>query len=203
MTLARDNPFRVECLHALAYEFENGGSVASLLLRFEELGQRGAIVGPHGTGKTTLVQELIQEWQRRGESVQEIRLSASKRASAFRQVQKFVQEAPREAILILDGAEQLNWWQWRRFVRQSSSHAGLLITTHRPGRLTTLHETRPPAASLQSLVDQLVTDTHDGWGEDLPVLFEQHRGNIRDCLRELYERSSTKTLPGPAQGTGG
>jgi len=38
-----------------------------------------------------------------------------------------------------DGAEQLSFLGWRRLARRAGSAGGLVVTTHRAGRLPALH----------------------------------------------------------------
>ncbi|MFO1093892.1 MAG: hypothetical protein U0992_11360 [Planctomycetaceae bacterium] len=72
---------------------------------------------------------------------------------------------------------------------RSRRHAGLVITVHTPGRLPTLIDCRTTVALLESRVARLAPDDVDRWRDQLPALFARCDGNIRDCLRELYDRS--------------
>jgi hypothetical protein len=60
---------------------------------------------------------------------------------------------------------------------------GLVITSHRPGLLPTLFECTTSPELLAEIVGELS-------GADLEAgeLYERHRGNVRDALRELYDR---------------
>src|ERR1043165_9703446 len=54
---ARDNPFRTEQVLTIRYRMIDD-SFAGMIERLEELGYRGAIIGPRGAGKTTLLEDL-------------------------------------------------------------------------------------------------------------------------------------------------
>jgi hypothetical protein len=89
-------------------------------------------------------------------------------------------------FLLLDGAEQLNTREWLTVHAATAGCAGTIITLHRPGRLPALFETTPSPGLLGNLAQNLC-------GAPLPpseaaALFLRHRGNLRECLRELYDR---------------
>lgn len=187
MTRARDNPFRVERLHHLSFR-GSGFNRRELIERFDRLGRRAAIVGDHGTGKTTLLAELMEDLRSRSEEVISLRLSSDHRRTAALRVRSWLQEAiGSDAILVLDGAEQLPWRTWRALERKSLEFRGLLITTHRPGRLSTLLQTGSTPELLQELVEELTGVPLTDRAPAIRDLFRRHRGNLRDCLRTLYD----------------
>ena len=185
---ARSNPYRVECLHALLY-LDRSMSVPALQQRFRELDCRAAIVGPHGHGKTTLLLELMQAFQQAGQPVHALVLHSHDQACTHQParlvVRDWLQQAQDDQILVLDGAEQLGSWTWRTVLRRARTTAGLLITSHRAGRLPTLHVCRTSPELLSDLIGRLnVTDLQS---IDCHQLWKQHRGNVRNCLRSLYD----------------
>lgn len=119
-------------------------------------------------------------------------------------------------VVAIDGAEQWSAWEWLLWRWRLRRAGGVLVTVHRPGRLPTLHRARtspellgelvrelllgpesPPAAPSQtspSAVDEKGTEIEERrafWARvesSLPALYERHRGNLRACLRELYDR---------------
>ncbi|SFI35774.1 DEAD/DEAH box helicase family protein [Planctomicrobium piriforme] len=184
---ARDNPFRVERLHALAYRFLDG-DLESLLARLAAHGYRGAIVGPHGSGKTTLLGELMSRLRSQGQSIRELRLTEATRQNQTTLLKTWLASVRPGEILVLDGAEQLDENTWRDLLSATSETSGFLITTHTPGRLPTVYECRTTPDLLQHIVTTL-TGPAEISEHDLPGLFESHGGNVRDCLRELYDRT--------------
>ena len=87
--------------------------------------------------------------------------------------------------MLCDGAEQLSVLDWQRLARRARSAGGLIITTHRAGRLPVLHraDTSP----------ELLGDLAASLGEplaprDCRELHARHDGNLRAALGELYDR---------------
>lgn len=182
---ARDNPYRVERLHELRFRFAEE-DLPTLLERFQDRHHRGAIVGPHGSGKTTLVAELATALRASGWDVVEQRLNEANRSEHRQRISELCREITPEQILILDGAEQLGPLRWRRFRRESRRFGGLLITVHAPGRLPTIYECRPTVELLRRLTVELAGPAAPV-DSDLLTLYQRHHGNLRDCLRELYD----------------
>jgi hypothetical protein len=90
-------------------------------------------------------------------------------------------------VVLLDGAEQLNRWEWKKFQRFTRLTGGLLITTHRAGRLPTLYECRTTPQLLASLVTELVRVPEWPVSQSPAELYWQHRGNLREAFRDLYD----------------
>jgi hypothetical protein len=203
---ARNNPFRVaRVLSAIRYELpagngdddcgddyrsdngRNGGAV-SLLPRLEALRYRAAIVGPHGSGKTTLLEDLEGVLAERGFRITHVRLDTDD-PRLPREWRSSARHFNAGDIVCLDGAEQLGPVAWLRFRRRVRRAGGLIITTHKPGRLATLIECTTSVSLLHRIIQRLAPDTHDSPFAAPPAaeLFARHRGNLRDALRELYD----------------
>ena len=183
---ARENPFASRHVERVRFRLP-GLTWDELIVRSEALGHRAAIVGPKGHGKTTLLDGLEPHLRERGFDVLRLRLTEeSPRLPRTELVALRVAITSRHFIL-LDGTEQMNWWRWQQFLRVVASAAGLIITTHRAGRLPTLFQCETSPSLLQALMDELLPNSSPG----LPAaeeLFHRHRGNVRDALRELYDR---------------
>jgi hypothetical protein len=91
-------------------------------------------------------------------------------------------------VILFDGAEQLGWIGWSRFERRARAAAGLLITCHRPGMLPPLLETATSPGLLDGLVEEILGALPPEIRSTTPALCEKHGGNLRDALRELYDR---------------
>jgi hypothetical protein len=89
-------------------------------------------------------------------------------------------------IICLDGAEQLHPIVWMSFRWQARRAGGLLITTHRPGRLPTLLVCATNAALLDRIIQRLAPRRLTA-APPAAELFTRHRGNLRNALRELYD----------------
>lgn len=193
---ARDNPFGAQRLLALRYRL-SGLTWEDLLARLAALGYRAALVGPHGHGKTTLLEELAVRLEGRGFRLRSATLHDGERRLGADQERTLFADLTRRDCLLLDGAEQLNPLSWRRAERRSRAAGGFIVTSHRAGLLPTLVECRTTPELLGDLVRELVGDGAAGGhpsslAELCAQLFTRHGGNLRDVLRELYDRWAEK-----------
>jgi hypothetical protein len=153
MVKPRENPFAAYAVDRIEYKFA-AGEMQKLMEALRANNWRGAIVGPHGTGKSTLVRTITPQ----------LPAGAS----------------------IVDGAEKIPSWKWP-FVRHGFRKAtAVLITTHAPGRLPTVFRTSTTPQLLAELIEQL--SGRAARPEFVRQLFDRHNGNIRDALREMYDR---------------
>lgn len=181
----RDNPFRVERLESLRYEPEDW-TWAELHAKLKAWGYRGAIVGPKGTGKTTLLRDLLPHLAGQGFRARCLQLRQAKKRFSPGVLAHLRETLSERDVVLLDGAEQLSLWRWLCFRRAVRGAGGLLVTTHRPGRLPTLLRTRSTPELLQRCVLQLAPGAGRNL-DQLRALHDQHRGNIRNALRDLYD----------------
>lgn len=173
-------------MHALRHRL-SGTTWDELLARFAALGHRAAVVGPHGHGKTTLVEALAPHLEERGFAIRRVTLHAGDRRLTLDQEQTLFRDLTLRDCLVLDGAEQLAARSWRRVERGSRAAGGLVVTSHCAGLLPTLIECR----TTPELLAGLVRDLLGGQAEELRItpeaLFLRHGGNLRDAMRELYD----------------
>lgn len=176
-----DNPFASRCIDGLRYRFRRGGidEVKTALARHRN---RGAVVGAHGSGKTTLLEELAVHLS--GDIVW-VRLNAEIDRPAVTALEVLNHGIGPGHTILIDGAEQLSYRSWWRVRRRIRSAGTIVITSHRPGRLPTIHECTTDLALLEELVRELAPDA--AAREDLEALFLRNNGDLRLCLRELYD----------------
>ncbi|HYO07719.1 MAG TPA: hypothetical protein VER17_02000 [Tepidisphaeraceae bacterium] len=191
---ARDNPFAADRVEARVRYRPQGFSWPELLDRLATLRYRAAIIGPHGTGKTTLLEDLVPRLGGRGFRCRTVTLRTEARAVPRAAMQRL---GPDE-MLLLDGAEQLSPLAWQLVRHRARRAGGLLITSHRPGRLPTLLETRPSADLLRDILADLL-DPATAERFDAAALLRRHDGNVREVLRELYETAAREEAPTPAR----
>lgn len=199
----RDNPFATSRIHALGWRPPPAAGAPGreeLVARLDEMGGRGALVGPHGHGKTTLLHELADRLARRTPMLEIRRLAAGReRRPPQRELRRFAAAVGPRHLLLVDGADHLpapTWWRLRLTARRA---AGLLVTTHRPGRLPTLLHCATSPALLAELIAELLA----GAPPPVPLpsaeeLHRRHAGNVRDALHELYDRCAGRWRPGNA-----
>lgn len=189
MMRARDNPFATERVLRERYRLDASGW-ALLQARLRSLRHRGAIIGPHGSGKTTLLEDLAVRLNANGWRVAHVQLTSEFPGPgpelSARELRKL---GPRD-VLLLDGAEQLSRWHWLRVRLLTRRIGGLIITTHEAGRLPTLWRCSTTPELLRDLSGSLGVPLAEG---DAVELFSRHSGNLRNALRELYDRHSEHT----------
>jgi hypothetical protein len=177
---ARDNPFSSERILSVRYRFVEG-SWEEFLARLKRSNYRGAIVGPKGHGKTTLLEDLVPRLAALGFNTRLIRLSSERCKLPA------LQSPRRNEVVLLDGAEQLSFTAWWAFRWRMRHAAGLLITTHRPGRMRTVHCCQTTQRLLEDLIATLLGLASGGVSCDLGDLFQRHGGDLRLALRDCYD----------------
>lgn len=191
---ARENPFRAERMDGIRYRFVESAWPA-LMARLEALGYRGAILGPDGSGKTTLLDELAPRLAGAGFSVKRLFLNREEPRFPAGFVEAFAGGLGPDDAILFDGADLLGRPAWRRFRRLTARAGGLVVTSHRRGLLPTLIRCRTTPGLLIELVEELLGRAEPGWHARLRRLHRRHRGNVRDAIRELYDRWAGRETP--------
>jgi len=178
-----DNPFASHRVETLRFR---GCAVPwfELERRIDVLGGRAAIVGPKGSGKTTLLEELCRRLQ---PPVILVRSQASDLRPYRTAIQQLPKPVTEKHTILVDGAEQLGALGWRRFMNRTRRARRLVATLHQPGRLSALLECSTSAGLLHDLVRELAPENTISLAPALDDLFHRHGGNIRMCLRELFD----------------
>ena len=182
---ARDNPFSTDRVLRVRYR-PQGWTWDHLLARLKELDYRGAIVGPEGHGKTTLMEDLALHLEAQGWGVRHLRLTREKPKFDRAFLRDFFDRLTDRDVILFDGAEQMGRLAWWWFKRRAGVARGLVITSHRAGLLPTLVVCETNPALLEGIVDDLIPGAPDT-RRIADSLFRRHRGNVRDALRELYD----------------
>ena len=183
---ARDNPFSTDRVLRVRYRLR-GLAWDELLAKLAQMRYRAAIVGPDGTGKTTLLEDLEPRLAALGFTPKPLRLDADHRRFPPGFEREFFAQLGRRDLILLDGAEQMSRWNWWHFRHRSRCGGGLLITSHRAGMLPTLLEARTSPELLEELLEELLGQqavAHQGHARQL---FARHGGNLRLALREFYD----------------
>lgn len=184
-----DNPFASHRVEGLPYRYR-GSSLPALERRLTALGGRAAVVGPKGSGKTTLTDELAGRCNGKAVRVAIPAACPNPWRAARSQLPRRVSSG--HAVFV-DGAEQLGPAGWRRLLHATRTAAGLVVTLHLPGRLPTLAVCRTDPALLRELVRELTPDDAPLLEPHLDELFHRHEGNLRECFRELYDLFAGRT----------
>jgi energy-coupling factor transporter ATP-binding protein EcfA2 len=183
---ARDNPFAADRVERIRYRFAET-SLDELLARLDDMNYRAAIIGPEGSGKTTLLEDLRRVLEQKGPRTKLLFVNdASPLTDA--ECRRFLTELTPQDLVLLDGADAIRRSLWLQFRRHTIQHAaGLIVTSHRPGLLPTLIECTTTPALLQEIVYTLTPPTPALSPAFLIALHARHNGNLRACLRELYD----------------
>ncbi|MEM6855103.1 MAG: hypothetical protein AAF593_11910 [Planctomycetota bacterium] len=183
-----DNPFRSSCVDALGYVSPTGETWAELVSRIRAACFRGALVGPHGHGKSTLMHQLAALDPPPGRArhdVIQVMLDGSNRGEVKDAI------AATTGRLFIDGIDLLPW----RMRSAIGKREQVIVTSHRPTKLPTLMRCETTPVLLGELIGQLSPPVYEALGEDAIVtLHAKHHGNIRDALRELYDRVASGQL---------
>lgn len=188
MTARGENPFCSRRIRpgAMPFLFPAGLSAAAVLEHLERSGGRGEIVGPHGSGKSSLVAALVERLEAAGREVCLVTLHDGQR----RMPRGFYDAAPPSGgLVIVDGYEQLarlERFRLGRFCRAAG--AGMLVTSHRTVGFPEIHRTAPTVEAAQAIVAEL----QRGYpayvtAEDVKAAYVRHAGDLRELLFELYD----------------
>ncbi len=185
MIPAHENPFRASRIDALPFHFEQQ-HLSQVWERFHSHRWRGVLVGPHGSGKTTLRETLERRLRAEGWSVHQIILTDTI-TPTWSLLHGHIQSCGAKTIVSLDGLDRLGPFLWWRFQRATPHCGGLLATSHVTGRLPLLYQHTTSPTLLKHLIGLLLTDQATLPDHEYQRLFDRHHGNIRNCLRELYD----------------
>lgn len=193
---ARENAFRSARIERLAYR---GATPAEIVARWEALDRSGALVGPHGTGKTTLLSAVVDHLRARGEEVWTTVFREDEDRERTAELGARVRAGVEGVVIVIDGAERIGPLRWRALRRRGRRARGWLITTHAPGRLATVHTHRTPFPVALELVDALAPGSarDPEYAERVRTLHARCEGDVRELLRLLYrERAGAGEPPG-------
>lgn len=167
--------------------------LAGLLSRLREHGGCGAIVGPHGSGKTNLLAHLAQALAGDGGSLGPLRIRSA--GDAIRILRAIFSTAA-GTVVCLDSWEQAG--PVVRFVMRAAAAwrgCGLLVTSHAATTLPTLVTCRPSPEILTAIVATLPAAGGGITHADIDDAFERSAGNVRDALADLYDRFESRRSP--------
>ena len=157
-----------------------GGELEGFVERAMVPRVRLQILGPQGSGKSTLMVQLERRARRAGWSVVRVRGSGT------------IDWGANARLWLVDEYEELSWWQRVRLrwlcARQRVS---LVVTAHRAVGMTTLCERTVSPEIARRVVAELVAERGQ-----LPVpgpvevaaALGRHAGNLREVLFELYDQ---------------
>lgn len=188
------NPFSSRATRpgAIAYRFLNGTGAATLVAELSRNGWWGEILGPHGSGKSTLVCSLLAPLQAAGRTVRQYTLHSGEKRIPIAGSELKTWDA--STLVVIDGYEQLGGWNrstLKKICRQQ--RAGLLVTAHQTVGLPTLYATSVTLDLTRHLVRQLLpAGCHTISDRDIADSFQQWEGNLREVFFDLYDRYESR-----------
>ncbi|RCS51865.1 hypothetical protein DTL42_09910 [Bremerella cremea] len=193
--MMRRNPFST-CFTRpgqIPFHFPAGTAADKCAATFEKLGAQRAIVGPHGSGKSTLLEMLSPKWKELGWREQRVRLTAARKRKSISWGQ-----LDESSILVIDGFEQLSWWQ-QRWVRARcwQKRARLLVTCHADCGVPILLRTEVNWPLAYELAGMLLGGDVTPYEAELRAIWEEEPGNIRDFFFRLYHWCELRGLYRP------
>lgn len=180
------NPFRSSQLERLRYQLPQQ-DLEALVRRAFSLSAT-CLLGPKGTGKTTLMEDLATIIESHGRPVHWVRLSLGsslhERAAALTELEQL----DANQVCLFDGGEVLSRWQWWRACRAARVQGFTFIATlHRKRGLAVLHQTQPNWALTQRFVQELA-GTHFSFRLQVHAqqAYARNQGNMREVFRACY-----------------
>ena len=156
---------------------------------------RWAIVGPHGSGKSTLISHLLSNPTLRNAFPANALMRLDSSSLKLPRWWSVIRQLPKNQLLAIDGFEQLRFWmQWTLKSLASLQKCKLLITTHQKlPSFNTLWET-----SIDSQIEQHVlsimlqaefpTKLNDVLQSDAwRTSRDRHGSNLRESLFDMYD----------------
>jgi hypothetical protein len=172
----------------MPFLFDNAATIDGLVQQLRVNAWQGAIVGPHGTGKSTLLAMLVPAIEAVGRRSVVVGLRDGQRRLPLSR--RELQNLGPTDVLVIDGYEQLGSYSRWRLPKQSRRRGlGLLVTAHSACNLPVLWRTEPSLALVEELINHCLPP-HGGLinRQDVEAAWQRHAGNVREVFFALYDQ---------------
>jgi hypothetical protein len=193
LPLPISNPFSTRFVRpdAMEFRFAPGPKLRQIIHRLWDKGCWGQIVGPHGSGKSTMVAMLSRHASSYGIRAVPFTLHDDQRRmpAGWKRTVWEAFERGRSTMVVVDGYEQLSRFsRWRLSHICRTSGWGLLVTAHAPVGLPMLYRTSTNVELAEMLVAMLL----DGYDSSIDHkiirdAYHRHDGNLRMVFRDLFD----------------
>jgi hypothetical protein len=189
LTAASPNPFSTRFVQPgrIEYRFPSGQGAEAIVDRLRAHGWRGAIVGPHGVGKSTLLAALAPHLEYAGRRVVQVALHDGQRRWPT-ELEIWRSWTPTTQVIV-DGYEQLGLFaraKLNRWVRRAG--CGLLATAHRDVKLPVVYRAAVDRQAVAQIVAWLQRDAGVVVTQGDTVKLLAARGDdVRETLFGLYD----------------
>jgi len=185
------NPFSTRAVRpgAIEFQFPSDDSPQELLSRLRDNHWWGEIIGPHGSGKSTLIETLREAFLHAGRKVHQFTLTRGQRWLPATADDKANWDD--QTQVVVDGFEQLGWWQRRSLKRTCRRRScGLLITAHASFGFPSMFTATTSLDVTEQLVFALLPEhaAHHISTTEIEEAFARHEGNVREVFFDLYDR---------------
>ncbi len=187
-----DNPFATCWTKpgAIAFRYDDGQSAPQIVAMLAAQNWMGAIIGPHGSGKSTLIESLKPALIAAGCQVHALALHDGQRHLP----RSFLSDCPTHSTtrkqIVVDGFEQLRWFDRARLKWYCHrTGTGLLVTSHGPCGIRSLIHLSPDRELITQLVADLCARVSTGVTvRDISASHACHGSNVREIFFDLYDR---------------
>ena len=160
------------------FQFSESEETVETLLEKSQRFPICQIVGSHGTGKSTLLLELLKRYEESGENVRYLFFNEQQRCVPHDLPPK------KDHLFFIDGIEQLSYWNQGRLLLRSKRS---IVTAHYPiWFIPTLYQTKPQFSVFAKLVRQMRTNLPNE--STLRDVYDRSGGNFRNAFFELYDQ---------------
>lgn len=192
---ALDNPFATRHVAPgmIPYFFAAEEDRHQIITRADAALWTGQIVGPHGSGKTTLVRHLSPQLQERFAAIEFLIVRGigdvqfcQPLGGASLAASNVEADMNERTLYVIDGIERLSWLQRRLLIADCRrKQISLLVTAHRRLRgLPVFYETSFDETRFEKIMAHLGTAQYKNHFSSLRNIFGD---NCRDILFELYD----------------
>lgn len=194
---AGENPFRYERTTRLPYR-PPGGCWPTLLARLEAMRHWGAVVGPHGSGKSRAMEKLEEDLHAAGHRVVKRQIGLEP-VPPWEEWSRGLPARGEKTIVLVDGADLLDWRSWSRLKSLGRTWGGLVVTSHRRRLLPVWLRLCPTPADLEAILgDLLKAPPDEAMRRAAGEIFRTERGNLHQVWRRLYDLCFQKGFEGSA-----
>jgi len=181
------NPFRSSAIAQQRFRITDL-DFFNLLQVIERQNFLACIRGPHGTGKSTLLEDVARIFKKQGKTVRWHYLNQDMSKAQKRSTLQEILNSKGDTINFLDGGETIGYGAWLIFCwRAKQLNKFLLATTHTVSPLTTIYKTHADKNLMLTITKNLAGDFWcDGMRSQALKAFQHYNGNFREVFRACY-----------------